>query len=106
MVPRESAGIVLKREARPMKQSSTGYRHGLLVVQGGRDKPSPTQPPRHLAGMEHLEYLSDMIRQLQRIAGHVNCATLAGILELGLREVDVKRRERRGAALNPPRHQS
>ena len=79
-----------------MKQSSTDYRHGLLVVEGGAGRPRPTERPRHLSGMEHLEYLSDMILQLQRIARHVNCTTLAGILELGLTEVDAKRRERRG----------
>lgn len=79
-----------------MKQSSTDFRRGLLVVDGGVGKPRPTESARHLSGMEHLEYLSDMILQLQRIARHVNCTTLAGILELGLSEVDVKRREWRG----------
>ena len=76
-----------------MKQTSRGYRSGLLLMQGGSvaDGPAlsvPRVPP------EHLDYLSDMIRQLQKIARQGGCSTLAGILELAFREVDVKRRER------------
>ena len=75
-----------------MKQSSRGYRGGLLLMQGGSvgdglDRGIPRVP------QEHLDYLSDMIRQLQKIARQGGCSTLAGILELAFREVDVKRRE-------------
>lgn len=79
-----------------MKPPSTGYRRGFIVVQGGAGNAPPPSDIRQLAGMEQLEYLSDMIRQLQRIARLINCATLAGILELAFREVDLKRRDQRG----------
>jgi hypothetical protein len=73
-----------------MKQSSRGYRGGLLLMQGG-EAGSAQNAMRVPA--EHLDYLSDMIRQLQKIARQGGCSTLAGILELAFREVDVKRRE-------------
>ncbi len=80
-----------------MKQSSSGYRGGFVVVQGGGgcdDGLGSRVPAGPMPGVDHLEYLSDMIRQMQRMARASNCSTLAGILELASREVDVKRRER------------
>ena len=82
-----------------MKQSSGGYRGGFVVVQGGagcEDGLGGRAEAAPMPGIDHLEYLSDMIRQMQRMARASNCSTLAGILELAFREVDIKRREQPG----------
>jgi len=80
-----------------MTQSSTGNRFSLLVVQGGKSSnPPPASHRKKHIDIDHLEYMSDMIRQLQRIARHVDCSTLARILELASCEVDLQRRERYG----------
>ncbi len=53
------------------------------------------EPQRHEhAGMvrQQLDYVTDMIRQMQVMAWQAGCGTLAGILELAHREADIQRR--------------
>ncbi|MCL4765893.1 MAG: hypothetical protein KJZ80_06670 [Hyphomicrobiaceae bacterium] len=74
-----------------MDQAAKRGRRRLVLVQAGGCETGQEASERTSVPRQQLEYMADMIRQMQVMAWHAGCSTLAGILELAHREADMQR---------------
>ncbi len=78
-------------------------RRRLTLVESGAERGRIGQQISTIGGTsrEQVEYLADMIGQLQLLARRTGCTTLAGILELAQHEADLQRQRRGLSWLEP-----